>query len=53
MAMKTVGFTAMKDGSRADYLLLQPLEHEHVRGTADRVHLVIDCEVNEWMRSFF
>lgn len=35
--MKTVDFTAMKDGSREDYLLLQPLEHDHVRGTATRV----------------
>ena len=35
--MKTVKFTAMKDGSREDYLYLQPLEDEHVKGTGERV----------------
>jgi len=23
------------------------------RGSSDRIHLVIDCEVNEWLREFF
>jgi predicted HD phosphohydrolase len=27
----------MKDGSKEDYLLLKPLEDEHIKGTADRV----------------
>ena len=35
--MKTVEFTAMKDGTREDYLFLKPLEDEHVKGTGDRV----------------
>lgn len=35
--MKTVDFTAMKDGTREEYLFLKPLEDEHIRGTADRV----------------
>jgi predicted HD phosphohydrolase len=35
--MKTVEFTAMKDGTREDYLLLKPLEDEHVKGTGERV----------------
>ena len=35
--MKTVEFTAMKHGTREDYLFLKPLEDEHVKGTADRV----------------
>lgn len=35
--MKTVDFTAMKDGTREEYLFLKPLEDEHIKGTADRV----------------
>jgi predicted HD phosphohydrolase len=35
--MKTVEFTAMKDGTRDEYLFLKPLEDDHVKGTADRV----------------
>ena len=35
--MKTVEFTAMKDGTREDYLFLKPLEDDHVRATGDRV----------------
>ena len=35
--MKTVDFTAMKDGTKDDYLFLKPLEDEHVKGTAERV----------------
>ena len=35
--MKTVEFTAMKDGTAEEYLFLKPLEDEHVRGTAERV----------------
>src|SRR6195952_1284065 len=37
MPDQTVSFTAMKDGTREDYLLLRDLEHRHVSGTADRV----------------
>jgi len=35
--MKTVEFTAMKDGTKEEYLFLKPLEDEHIKGTADRV----------------
>ncbi len=35
--MKTVTFTAMKDGTAEDYLFLRPLEDGHIAGTADRV----------------
>ena len=35
--MKTVDFTAMKDGTKEEYLFLKPLEDEHIKGTADRV----------------
>ena len=35
--MKTVEFTAMKDGTREDYLYLKPLEDDHIKGTADRL----------------
>jgi predicted HD phosphohydrolase len=35
--MKTVEFTAMKNGTKEDYLLLRSLEEEHNSGTAERV----------------
>ena len=35
--METVKFTQMKDGDKADYDLLEKLEHEYVKGTADRL----------------
>lgn len=35
--MKTVEFTAMKDGTEEDYLFLLPLEAEHLKGTCDRI----------------
>ncbi|WP_298296984.1 HD domain-containing protein [uncultured Litoreibacter sp.] len=35
--MDTVKFTAMKDGDKADYDLLHPLEVEYASGTADRL----------------
>jgi len=35
--MKTVEFTAMKDGTKDEYLFLKPLEDHHIQGTADRV----------------
>ena len=35
--MQTVGFTAMKDGTREDYLLLREMEAHHHTGTADRL----------------
>ena len=35
--METVKFVHMEDGTREDYQLLQRLEEEHGRGTADRV----------------
>lgn len=34
---QTVKFTAMKDGDKADYDLLHPLEVEYASGTADRL----------------
>ncbi len=35
--MQKVKFTAMKDGDKADYELLHPLEVEYASGTADRL----------------
>ena len=35
--MQTVGFTAMKDGTEADYLLLREMEQQHNAATADRL----------------
>ncbi len=35
--METVNFTAMKDGTKEDYIFLRDFEHLHDAGTADRV----------------
>ena len=35
--MQTVKFTQMKDGDKEDYDLLTRLEHDYVKGTADRL----------------
>ena len=35
--MKTVNFTAMKDGTREEYLLLDEYEQGYINGTADRI----------------
>ena len=45
--MKTVDFTAMKDGTREDYLFLQPLEEDHVNHTADRVLRELRLQADE------
>ena len=45
--MKTVSFTAMKDGTKDDYLYLKPLEDEHIRGTGERVLRELRLQENE------
>ena len=35
--MKTVNFTAMKNGTKDEYLLLDEYEKDYIRGTADRI----------------
>ena len=35
--MDKVAFTAMKDGTREEYLFLRPLEEKHAKGTAARL----------------
>ena len=35
--MKTVNFTAMKNGTKDVYLLLDEYEKDYIRGTADRI----------------
>ena len=35
--MSKVKFTAMKDGSKEDYLLLDKHEQAYIQGTADRI----------------
>lgn len=35
--MTEVSFTQMKDGTRADYQMLEQLETNHIRGLPDRV----------------
>lgn len=45
--MKTVDFTAMKDGTRDEYLFLQPLEQDHISHTADRVLRELRLQADE------
>ena len=45
--MKTVDFTAMKDGTKEDYLFLQPLEQDHINHTADRVLRELRLQADE------
>lgn len=45
--MKTVDFTAMKDGTREEYLFLKPLEDEHIKGTAKRVLRELSLQADE------
>ena len=35
--MKTVKFNQMKDGSKAEYRVLDKFEKEYINGTADRI----------------
>ncbi len=35
--MKTVAFTQMKDGTQEEYIYLQNLEHDYIRGLPDRL----------------
>ena len=37
--MKTVDFTAMKDGTREEYLFLKPLEDEHIKARENLVEM--------------
>ena len=50
--MKTVDFTAMKDGTREDYLLLRPLEDEHLKGTADRIIRELKLQAEETLPGY-
>jgi predicted HD phosphohydrolase len=43
----TVTFTQMKDGTRADYMLLREGEHRHVAKTADRLLLELERQGKE------
>lgn len=45
--MKTVDFTAMKDGTSEEYLFLKPLEAEHIKGTAQRVLRELKLQAEE------
>ncbi|MFT3986849.1 HD domain-containing protein [Aestuariivirga sp.] len=45
--MKTVSFTAMKDGTKDDYLFLKPFEEEHFRSTGERVLRELRLQENE------
>ncbi len=45
--MRTVEFTAMKDGTRDDYLFLKPLEDAHVKGTGERVLRELGLQAEE------
>lgn len=35
------------------YINANLVHHVHNRGTTDRIHLVIDCQVNDWLRGLF
>ena len=50
--MKTVDFTAMKDGTREDYLLLRPLEDAHLKGTADRIIRELKLQAEETLPGY-
>lgn len=42
--MDTVGFSAMADGTQADYLLLERYERDHMRGLPDRLIAALQLE---------
>ena len=50
--MKTVSFTQMKDGTRADYLMLRDLEDTYVRGTARRLLRELESQGEESMSGY-
>ncbi|GGG79192.1 aspartyl/asparaginyl beta-hydroxylase [Parapedobacter pyrenivorans] len=35
------------------YINANLVHHVHNKGTTDRIHLVIDCQVNDWLRGLF
>ena len=45
--MKTVDFTAMKDGTKEDYQFLQSLEEDHINHTAERVLRELGLQTGE------
>lgn len=48
----TVGFTQMKDGTRADYELLEELEKPFVAGTADRLLRELAAQADETLSGY-
>ena len=50
--MKTVNFTQMKDGTKEEYMLLRDLEHDHVRGAADRVLRELALQAEETFEGY-
>ena len=50
--MRMVGFTQMKDGTAADYQLLQALEREHARGTAHRILRELQRQADESLTGY-
>ncbi len=49
---RTVSFTAMKDGTREDYLLLRDYEEPFVKGTVDRVLRALREQENETVEGY-
>lgn len=47
-----VSFTAMKEGTREDFLLLRELEHPFVAATADRVLAVLEAQAHESLAGY-
>ena len=48
----TVSFSAMKDGTKEDYLLLQRLEHQYIAGTADRILRELASQADETLSGY-
>ncbi len=40
--MESVSFTQMKDGTQAEYVFLQKLEHDYIRALPDRILLALE-----------
>jgi hypothetical protein len=47
-----VSFTQMKDGSKADYLMLHELEKPYLEGTADRLLRELASQANETLSGY-
>ncbi|MEO0427415.1 MAG: HD domain-containing protein [Pseudomonadota bacterium] len=49
---RTVGFTAMKDGTAEDYALLEEMEKPYLAGTADRLLAELERQADETLSGY-